>query len=298
MFQRLRLATLGLLFASASILLAGDIAPTSTDTRWVGRDWKSPYQTMRTQLHVTARNDQGRLDSIWIRVNVNLLQEAPLHVGEVEEFRIRARTTKGERGSHRIDVELETMQWYHSYPAYRWKTVTVWGSGSSTVWFDLSHGGRIEGGAAPSVDQVSVGYDDLEGPWDLRFRDFGFEPNGSVPTEYGFSVHRFQLWGDDKLVAKGVFPWQDAEKQHVRVTRDGPYTGEAEEWFQDGKEYVVRLRVRRIGSEWYTDAFGDVFSGTFVWNGETRQLEPTSREVRARSPRDVRREESFSELHR
>jgi hypothetical protein len=250
---------------------------------------------MRTQVSLQVRNADGGSDTLWISVNVNLLDEAPLHVGEMEEFRIRAEVSYEETasGSHRVDVEIEPTSWYHAYPSYRRRSVTVWGSSSASVWFDFGHDGRIEGGAAPSFDNVAVNYGPTSQPWDLKFRDIGFEENGAAPTEYAFSVHRSKFFGKDKLVAQGIFPWSNEDLQRVRVFQDGPYREGAEEWFREGEKYLVRLRVRRQGSPWYNDEFGDRFSGSFTWDSGKQALVPLTAIERNRDPRKVIRRQNY-----
>lgn len=261
----------------STLLLGGllALAPTaqaSSDTRWVARDWETPYTEMSTRLWITTPNADGTEGSVNVYVYVILTDEAALRVGELEEWRVEGRYwNSGSNG--RVDVTLQPSRYYHSYPGYMTKSVTVWGSGTQTVYFYVGNGGRIADGAAPSVDQVNVNYTSLDAPWKLRFRDFGFEENGAAPTSYKFSVARRPgLWGDEKLVAAGEVDRAGAETQEIVVEKNGAFTQDGEEWFKEGKTYVVRLRVKRTGTPWYTDAYGDAFAGTFEWNSQSGAL--------------------------
>lgn len=278
-----------LVLAGGLLLAASAAHAGSSDTRWVARDWETPYTHMSTRLWMT--DSQNRSVTIW--VNVYLSQAADLRVGETEEFRVSGRLDSFGGNNGRVEVRLEPSRFYHSYPYSLVRHVSTWGGGSHSVSFYLDHAGRVEDGAAPSVDQVSVDYTDLDSPWKLRFRDFGFEENGSAPTSYQFSVARRQWLGDDKLVARGVIDRADAETQEFVVEKDGAYTSDGDEWFREGKEYVVRLRVRRTGTEWYTDEFGDPFAGVFEWNSQTGAL----RKVDERELDQKDRTEAFRRLH-
>lgn len=255
------------------LALAASVQAGTTDTQWVARDWETPYTQMNTRLWMTSVAEGGaQEDSINVYVQVVLTDAAELHVGETEEWRVRGRLdTIG--GNHRVEVVLEPSRYYHAYPGYLYRTVSVWGSGAQYVTFYVGHDGRIEDGAAPSVDKAKVDYTDLDSPFTLRFRDFGFEANGSVETAYQFTISRLPaLIGSEKLVAKGEIARVDAEMQEVVVEKGGAYTQLGEEWFKEGKRYAVRVRVKRIGSPWYTDGWGDPFFGTFEWNSHSRTL--------------------------
>lgn len=283
------------------LLLAGLLALTShalagsSDSQWVARDWEHPYTQMSTRLWLTTPNASGAEASVNIYVYVILTDEAALRIGEAEEWRVRGQYWGNGGSSGRVDVTLEPSRYYHRYPSYLSRSVSVWGSGSQTVYFYVGNDGRIEDGAAPSLDQAKVDYTDLDSPFSLSFRDFGFAENGSAPTSYKFSVSRRpSMWGDEKLVAAGEFDHADTEKQAVVVEEDGPYTGDADEWFKEGKRYVVRVRVRRTGTPWYTDAYGDPFVGTFEWDSQTRRLQPVAARTLERP--DPRRG-AFRRLH-
>jgi hypothetical protein len=278
------LFTFGLL-AFTAIAEAG-----SMDTQWVARDWETPYTQMNTRLWLTSTEK----DSLNVYVSVVLTDEAALRIGETEEWRVRGRVYSSSGQNHQVEVVLEPSRYYHAYPAYLSRTVSVWGSGSQYVYFYVGNGGRIQDGAAPSIDKAKVDYTDLESPFTLRFRDFGFEENGSAPTSYQFTVSRLpSLVGSEKLVAKGELARVDAELQEVVVEKGGAFTQGAEEWFKEGKRYAVRVRVKRTGTPWYTDAYGDPFFGTFEWNSHSRTLVPVQSHGLVEGPREA----SFERLH-
>ena len=264
-----RLVSLTLL---AGLLALAPQVQASSDTRWVARDWETPYTQMSTRLWMNTPNADGTEGSVSVYVNVILTDEAALRIGEVEEWQIRGQYWQtGSNG--RVDVTLQPSRFYHQYPTYLTRSVSVWGSGSQTVYFYVGHDGRVEDGAAPSIDQAKVDYTTLDAPWNLSFRDFGFEENGSAATSYQFSVARRPgLWGDEKLVARGEVARTETAKQAIVVEKDGEYTADADEWFKEGKKYVVRVRVKRVGTPWYTDAYGDPFVGVFEWDSQAGAL--------------------------
>lgn len=284
-----KLVSLALL---GGLLALAPQAQASSDTRWVARDWETPYTQMSTRLWMNTPNADGTEGSVSIYVYVILTDEAALRIGETEEWRVQGRYWQT-GSSGRVDVTLEPSRYYHGYPAYQSRSVSVWGSGSQTVYFYVGNDGRIEDGAAPSVDQVSADYTTLDAPWNLSFRDFGFEENGSAPTSYQFSVSRRpSLWGKEKLVARGEVDRTETEKQEIVVEKDGAFTQDGVEWFKEGKDYVVRLRVKRTGTPWYTDTYGDPFAGVFEWNSQSGAL----RKVEERELPDPR-QAAFDQLH-
>ena len=60
----------------------------------------------------------------------------------------------------------------------------------------------------------------------------------------------------------------------VEAAWDGPFAQGSEVWFEEGNDYVVTLRVKRSGTEWYSEDFGAPFLGRFTWkHGEARDLQ-------------------------
>lgn len=253
---------------------------------WVTRDWENPDHSLTARLSLGSGTS-----SHWVYVNLNIGKEAALRLGEVESFRVKADFNESAGGGGTIQVTVEPDVVYHSYPAYQWRTTYVSG-GTSTSWvyFNFGHNGRIKVGAPPSVKGASVDYTTPENPLKLSFSDFAFAENGSAATQYKFSIWRRGFLGNDKLVARGIVDRTGEGVQAVEVAENGPYREGAEEWFQNGKSYGVYVRVKRTGTEWYADEFGDAFYGTFTWKNKG-----TVRCLKACSIEEIRRIEMEAE---
>ncbi len=248
----------GAMGMALSLVLAGVAAAQSTQSVYVSRDWQEPATTLRTRLSFFH---EGRgFTNLYVTL---LLQgEAALRLGEEEMFLVRGQFMGND--TDRVWVTIDPAMSYHKWPSLSGTIMVTGGTGYATG--RLTHGGRIERGAAPTVKAAKVDYTGVESPVSLSFQDFGFAENGSVETHYSFSVHRRGFLGGENLVAKGEWPRAEAETQGVTVVQGGEFTAGADEWFQDGKSYVVRVRVRRVGAAGYaSDKFGYAFVGTFTW---------------------------------
>ena len=234
------------------------------------RDWKANQNTMRAQLRFFVDGENGINEQLYVNLKLKLKDEAPLRFGEVETFRITGQILTGGSGSvHHVRVTVEPKVAYYKYETIG-GTVTV----VSTYGYAdgvIGHDGRIEVGAPATVKDAEAKYTTPDEPFTLLWNDFGFADCNEAPTEYKVSIYRQQLFSSPKLVAKGIVGHQDGDLQKFKVSQGGEHTSEGEVWFENGKTYVVYVRYKRLGTQWYSDDFGAPFIGRFVWkNGDGR----------------------------
>lgn len=284
------------LFVSFALALAmiGPAAAGIIDSVTIDREWTNPWSRARARLFFTTTDEAGQENVVYLYVTLRLHEEAELRHGEVERWRVRGQIFEGTDGRHRVWVNVDPVVGYHDYPRLAGNVFTH--SVVNHANADFGHDGRIQTGAPATIDQGDVDHSSLDAPVALRFRDFGFEANDSAPTEYAFAFYRRRLWGDEPVVARGVFPHQDAELQEVVIEKDGEYASQGTEWFRAGREYWVVVKVKRTGTPWYTDEFGYRFLGLFEWsNEEGPRLRTADAADLGDAPRAVR--EAFDRLH-
>lgn len=258
------------------------------NTLLLERSWQSPYGIMQGSLAVQVPQIQqgpnGQPQTVyvtrWVQVRVRLRTAAPLRKGEWERFRVTAQAL-GTGHAPTIHLNLRPEWAYH---AYRSEFCTALGSWAD---MDLFHDGRIRNRPPASFDEMKVQFETPADPVVLSFRDFALDENGEAATSYGFRVLRRVWFGKDKLVARG-----EVEGNSVVLTQDSPHAAAGEEWFKEGKGYKVLLKLRRTGSEVYTEDWSSEASATFTWEKDA----PLHREAPA-TARSTDREEKFEQVH-
>jgi len=267
------------------------------DTTECRRDWKKNQMALDAQLRFFVEGANGANDPLYVNFRIRLKTEAPPRCGEVETFTVQGQVTTGGTGSfHYVRISIEPTVAYYKYPTIG-GTVSV----ASTYGYasgEMTHEGRVVVGAPSTVEDASVHYTTPAAPFVLQWRDFAFDECGQAPTAYQFAVYRQRLFASSKLVAKGVVDHVAGDTQTVSVEQNGPYTEGADEWFKDGSTYVVTLRTKRTGTEWYADDFGNAFIGRFTWKNNQADREVLAPcKPTAGDGRSGVRERVFERLH-
>ena len=249
------------------------------DDTTVTRSWKNPSTYLNADLRVDLPNDGGGYTPpLNLNVRIRISPSADLRLGEVERFKIEARVRRSEKADyHRVEVTFQPETYYHRY----WRdtqVINVYAKKGEKAYewvnFYVHHSGRIKTGAPATYENVKVDFTNPSAPFGITWKDFGFEENGSAPTTYKFAIFR-ATWFSTKLVAKGEVQRQDGEQQAVTIEQDGPYTQEADEWFEVGQKYWVFLLLKREGTQWYSDNYGAAFEGRFTYKEkEPRLVQP------------------------
>jgi len=254
------LLAIALILISGSTLLARNYA-------YVARSWENPDEPMATSLSIqvpVVHYDQNghaytSYETRWIHVTVRTGNEAPLRLGEIEYFRVSAYASGSSVNVH-VDPELV----YHSYSG-------AWGSAGSYggyVRLRLYHNGRIKNLPPVTFKNATVDFTTPDAPFTMGFEDFAYTDNTEAITSYGFEIKRSVFIFADKLVAKGEFPRPTEGQPTLVLTSDSPFVQEGEEYFKVGKKYVVKLKLIREGSEYYSDKWSLNAEFSFKWTGE------------------------------
>ncbi len=246
------------------------------DEETVSRSWKNPSTYLSASLRLDLPGDgSSYTPPLNLNVNVRISPSADLRLGEIERFKIEARMRRSEKADyHRIDVTFIPETYYHRY----WretKTINVYAKKDQKAYewvnFYVNHSGRIKTGAPATYEKVTVDFTTPAKPFGIKWKDYGFTENGSAPTTYKFAIFRAS-WYSTKMVAKGEIARQEGEEQSVVIEQNGPYTQNADEWFEVGNKYWVFLLLKREGTEFYTNGYGDAFEGAFTYKEKEPRL--------------------------
>lgn len=292
------LLTTTLLLAAAATAHAatGDVETASWERETVSRSWQDQYSPMTANLRMyltrRVRQSDGRYRDerfhAWIRLDIRV-SSAQLRTGEKEEFEVEARSWSHQGDDPVVDITVRATNAYHRYFREQ-KRIVVRNRGTNWERMSLYAGSRIREAAPTTVDKMTVNLTTPAEPVTFTWRDYAAGENPGTTTEFRFRVGRVRsVFQSDVIVANGDL----GQQNQVSVTPDSSFTENHDEYFQEGKKYRLVVWMRRMGSDIYTEEWGDAEWGTFKFEQGQMVLEAGSEGIQFLLPE----QEKFRALH-
>jgi hypothetical protein len=239
----------------AGALLVSPVHATGTAGGVGVRDWKTPVTSLAVPLafDVPSRDWPGFGD-LKVKVNILLEGECALRTGEKESFVVEGtyRPAPTSSGSARVIVRLApsgVVYAYQDLESFNFtRTVEVWGtSGDYEVTFRLTARGRMAIVPPNTISEILLTAPEDGSQMRMTWKDAGNDI--SAPTSFTWEVWE-KRWLRDLLIAKGESPVDTANLVSVNLDPGSPSLAEPGRFFQNNKQYVLILAIKRKGVDY------------------------------------------------
>jgi len=292
-----------------AVLVASAFAEVSPSGGVAVRDWKTPVTTMAIPLAfdvpASARARFPGFGDMHVKVSIALNGTCDLRVGEKESFVAEGeyRPAATSSGSAKVIVKLAPTSVVYAYQDLEsfnfTRSVDVWGStGDYEVTFNLTARGRMASTPPNTVSEILLTAPEDGSNMKMTWKDAGNDAH--VPTAFQWSVWEKRWWWSSTLVAKGETSLDAVNVVSVAITPTSPSLATPGKYFQNNKQYYLRLQLKRQGAD-YRPAWSPAYDAEFRYRQVTggmaeKIITPLGHLIGFDGARELERVLNFGEL--